>query len=170
MPIWLSLAIAIGILGILVAAVSIRRATARTEIVLEGINEGLPEAAATSMTPLQKRAWCGLGIGAAVSLAILANFVDKGVTKYDEDPAMRGLVSALFVGGLVANAVLLLPLRRPGQVDERDHEIMSRAWAVQSLAVILSLAAWAIALTEFSTLMVNTLALCAGILLGATGG
>ena len=76
-----------------------------------------------------------------------------------------------------------LTIRKPGLVDERDKLIMSRSPQIQLLAVIFSLVAWVIVLTELyrdtgqipvvfltlifiSTLIVSTLAQSLGILIG----
>lgn len=145
------------------------------------------------MAPLQKRAWIGLGVGVVISVAMLAVFVIKGVTAFHENLEMRVIVDILLVGGLIAWAVLLASTRAfpgwriPGwakvSCDERDETIIRRALSVQLLAVIFSLVAWAIALTEvyweqgqipivypylifFSTLIVNMMAQAIGILIG----
>ena len=76
-----------------------------------------------------------------------------------------------------------LALRKRGMVDERDRLIMDRAPRVQWLAVVFSLVAWTIALTEIyweqgqipvvflylifmSVLIVSTLAQSLGIIIG----
>jgi len=137
------------------------------------------------MAPLQKRAWYGLAIGAVFAIALLLVFIIKGnVTTFEEDLGFRVIVYALWVGGLVAYLIVMnLTLRKPGQIDERDRQIMNRAPKTQLVAVIFSLAAWSIALTEvywesgqipvvFPTLMlisiliVSTLAQSIGILIG----
>jgi len=140
------------------------------------------------MAPLQKRAWLGLGIGVAMSVAILAIFITKGATSWNEDQGMRLIVYALFIVGVVLyGIVLFLTRRKPGQpeviMDERDRVIMSRAPMVQLWAVVVSLVIWTIALTEvywdqgeipivfpqlmfFSILIVNVLAQAIGILIG----
>jgi len=137
------------------------------------------------MAPLQKRAWYGLGIASIFAIALLVVFLTKGdVTTFNEDLGFRLTVYGLWIGGLVAYLIVMnLTLRKPGQVDERDKLIMGRAPKVQLLAVIFSLAAWSIALTEvywdqgqipvvfptlilISILIVSTLAQSIGILIG----
>jgi len=137
------------------------------------------------MAPLQKRAWYGLVIGLVFAVALLLVFITRGdVTTFDEDLGFRMIVYALWVGGLVAYLIVMnLTLRKPGQIDERDRLILGRAPKIQLLAVIFSLAAWSIALTEvywdqgqipvifatlmlISTLVVSTLAQSVGILIG----
>jgi len=137
------------------------------------------------MAPLQKRAWYSLAIGLALAIALIGVFIAKGdVTNFDEDLGFRLIVYALWIGVPLAYLIVVnLTLRKPGQVDERDRLIMGRAPRIQWLAVIFSLAAWIIVLTELywdqgqvpviyltlifiSTLIVSTLAQSLGILIG----
>ncbi len=137
------------------------------------------------MAPLQKRAWYGLAIGLVFAIALLLVFMVKGgISTFTEDTGFRVIISVLWVGGLAANLILVnLTLRKPGLVDERDRLIMDRAPRVQWLAVIFSLVAWTITLTEvyweqgeipviflylifMSILIVGTLAQSLGILIG----
>ena len=91
---------------------------------------------------------------------------------------------ALWIGvPLVYLIVVNLTLRKSGQVDERDRLIMERAPRIQFLAVLFSLIAWVIVLTEvfrdqgqvpviylnlimISTLIIGTIAQSLGILIG----
>jgi len=136
------------------------------------------------MAPLQKRALYSLAIGIVWGIAIIVVFIAKGgVTAYTEDTAMRMIVYGLLIGGLLAYCIMMATLRKPGQVDERDKLIMSRAPIVQLWAVFISLAVWSIALTEIywdqgqipvifpylvfmSLFIVNVLAKSIGILIG----
>jgi len=136
------------------------------------------------MAPLQKRALYGLVIGVVFAIALIVIFITKGVTTFDEDLGFRLIVYALWIGVPLAYLISVnLTLRKPGQVDERDRLIMGRAPRIQWLAVIFSLAAWVIVLTEvywnqgqvpvifltlilISTLIVSTLAQSIGILIG----
>jgi len=137
------------------------------------------------MAPLQKRAWYSLAIGLALAIALIGVFIAKGdVTTFDEDLGFRLIVYALWIGVPLAYLIVVnLTLRKTGQVDERDRLIMGRAPRIQWLAVIFSLAAWIIVLTELywdqgqvpviyltlifiSTLIVSALAQSLGILIG----
>ena len=137
------------------------------------------------MAPLQKRAWYGLATGMVFAVALLVVFILKGgIGTFTEDVGFRIIIDVLWVGGLVANLVLVnFTLRKRGMVDERDRLIMDRAPRVQWLAVVFSLVAWTIALTEIyweqgqipviflylifmSVLIVSTLAQSLGILIG----
>jgi len=137
------------------------------------------------MAPLQKRAWYSLVIGVICAIALIAVFVAKGdVNNFDEDLGFRLIVYALWVGVPLAYLIIVnLTLRRPEQIDERDKLIMERAPKAQYLAVLFSLVAWVIVLTEIfgnegelpviyltlimiSTLVISTIALSAGILIG----
>jgi hypothetical protein len=91
---------------------------------------------------------------------------------------------AVLIGVPLVYLILVnLTLRKPTQVDERDRLIIERSSRAQWLAVIFSLVAWTIALTEIyrdqgqvpiaflnlifmSTLIISTLAQSLGILLG----
>ena len=137
------------------------------------------------MAPLQKRALYSLGIGIALAIALIVVIIVKGdVTTFDEDLGFRLIVYALWVGVPLAYLIVVnLTLRKPEQLDERDRLIMGRAPQVQLLAVIFSLVAWVIVLTEvfhdqgqvpviyltfimISTLIISTLAQSLGILIG----
>jgi len=137
------------------------------------------------MAPLQKRALYSLGIGVVLAIALIMVFILKGdVTTFTEDLGFRLIVYALWVGvPLVYLIVVNFTLGKPEQIDERDRLIMGRAPQVQLLAVIFSLVAWVIVLTEsywgqgqvpviyltlimISTLIISTIAQSAGILIG----
>jgi hypothetical protein len=137
------------------------------------------------MAPLQKRAWWGLATGLVFAIASLLVFIFMGGIKtFDEDANFRIIIDVLWVGGLVANLVILnMALRKPSMVDERDKLILDRAPRIQWLAVVFTLVAWVIALNEvyretdlipavflyvmfMSVLIVSTLAQSLGILIG----
>ena len=137
------------------------------------------------MAPLQKRALYSLVIGVVFAVALIVIFIVKGdVTTFDEDLGFRLIVYALWVGVPLAYLIVVnLTLRKPGQVDERDRLIMERAPRFQFLAVLFSLTAWVIVLTEvfwdegqvpviyltlilISTLIIGTIAQALGILFG----
>ncbi len=137
------------------------------------------------MAPLQKRAWWGLGVGLVFAAAFTLVFILKGgIETFNEDQGFRIIINVLWVGGLIANLVIVnLALRKPGMVDERDLRIVERAPRIQWLAVVFTLVAWMIALTEIyweqgqipviflyvifmSVLIVSTISQCLGILIG----
>ena len=137
------------------------------------------------MAPLQKRVWYGLAVGVVFAVAGLVVFILKGgISTFDEDAGFRLIIDGLWIGGLIANLIIMnLALRKPSLVDERDRLIMDRAPRVQWLAVVFSLVAWVIVLNEvyretnlipsvylylifISILIVSTLAQCLGILIG----
>ena len=135
------------------------------------------------MVSQQKRAWYGLVIGVIWTISIVVVFITKGgVTTYTEDSGMRLLMGGLFLGGIIAYSLMWF-LTRGATMDERDRLILSRTPKIQLLAVMLSLAAWAIGLGEaywdegqipvifpylilLSTVIVNILALNVGVLIG----
>ncbi len=137
------------------------------------------------MAPLQKRAWWGLGTGLVFAAAFVLVFILKGgIETFDEDQGFRIIINVLWIGGLVANLVIVnLAPRKPGMADERDLRIVERAPRIQWLAVVFTLAVWMITLTEvysdtgqipslfmyvifMSVLIVSTLTQCLGILIG----
>ncbi|MFC1984636.1 hypothetical protein ACFLU0_01305 [Chloroflexota bacterium] len=136
------------------------------------------------MTPLQKRALYSLGIGIVLAIALVIIIILKDITTFDEDLGFRLMVYALWVGVPLAYLIVVnLTLRKPEQIDERDRLIMAKAPKIQYLAVLFSLVAWTIALTEvfqdqgqvpviyltlimISTLIISTISQSAGILIG----
>jgi len=105
------------------------------------------------MTPQQKRAWYGLAIGIVWSLALVAVFVAKGATAFDEDAGMRFTVYGIFAAGVLAYVAMMYitgwRMRRQGPImDERDRMILRKVPAYQMLAVLVTLAAWSVILTE----------------------
>ena len=137
------------------------------------------------MAPLQKRAWYSLAIGLVFAIAIPVVFIAKGgISTFNEDQGFRIIVDILWIGALLASLLMTgITFRKPGQIDERDRLIMDRAQKVQLLAVIFSLVAWVIALTEIyhtegqvpvvflylifmSVLIVMALAQSIGVLIG----
>ena len=137
------------------------------------------------MAPLQKRAWWGLGTGLIFAAAFILVFILMGgIETFNEDQGFRIIIDVLSVGCLVANLVIVnLALRKPGMADERDLRIAERAPRIQWLAVVVTLVAWTITLTEvyhetgqipslfmyvilMSVLIVSTLGQSLGILIG----
>ncbi len=137
------------------------------------------------MAPLQKRALYSLLIGLVLTIVLIAVLVIQGdVTAFDRDLNLRLIMYAVLIGvPLIYLIFVNLTLRKPTQVDERDRIIIERSSKAQWLAVIFSLVAWTITLTEIyhdkeqvpiaflnlifiSTLIISTLAQSFGILLG----
>jgi len=137
------------------------------------------------MAPLQKRALYSFIIGLVITVALIAVLLAQGdITAFDRDPNLRLIMYAVLIGVPLVYLILVnLTLRKPTQVDERDRVIIERSSRAQWLAVIFSLVAWTIALTEIyrdqrqvpiaflnlifmSTLIISTLAQSLGILLG----
>ncbi len=133
----------------------------------------------------QKRALYSLIIGIALTIALIIVFLIKGdVTAFDRDLNLRLILYAVLIGVPLVYLILVnLTLRKRTQIDERDRLIVERSSRAQWLAVIFSLAAWTIILTEIyddqrqvpvaflnlifiSTLLISTLAQSLGILLG----
>jgi hypothetical protein len=153
--------------------------------VLRYLGETLKRKRGEIMAPLQKRALYSLVIGVVCAIALIGIFVAKGdVATFDEDLGFRLVVYALWIGVPLSYLIVVnLTLTKPKQVDERDRLIMARAPRTQFLAVLFSLAAWVIVLTEvfsdrgqvpviyltlimISTLIIGTIAQALGILIG----
>jgi len=137
------------------------------------------------MAPLRKRALYGLVIGICLAVAMLALFLLKGgVDRFEADLGFRLVIDVLWIAGLVTPLVLFRPITRSSaRFDERDRSIMDRSGRVQWLAIVLSLAAWLIILSEayhaqglvpvtflyimfISILAVSTIAQSLGMLIG----
>lgn len=136
------------------------------------------------MAPLQRRALYSLIIGFVLAVALVTVLVLKGATSFDTEGSVRSVLYAALVGVPLVYLILVnLTLRRPTQVDERDKLIVERSVRAQWLAVIFSLAAWTITLTEIyrdegqvpvmflnlifvSVLIISTLAQSLGVLIG----
>ena len=105
------------------------------------------------MTPQQKRAWYGLAIGIIWTLAMVALFVIKGATAFDEDTGMRFTAYAIFAAGVLAYVAMLYVTgwrmrKQEPIIDERDRMILRKVPVYQMFAVLLTLATWAVALSE----------------------
>lgn len=134
------------------------------------------------LTPLQRRAWAALGIGAGVLLVAVAIVINRGLAASLEDPGTRFLIYALLLLALMSH-LWIVWFSRGEQTDERDRIILNGAPALQSVAVLVTLVAWSVGLTEayqgvgsipavFPTLIfvscvvVSSVSLFAAILLG----
>lgn len=137
------------------------------------------------MAPLQRRALYSLAIGLLLSVALIAVLAAQGdVTAFEREPNVRMVLYAVLIGVPLVYGVLVgVTLRRPPWIDERDRLVLDRSVKAQWVAVVISLAAWTVALTEVyhdtglvpvafltlifvSVLIVSPLAQSAGILLG----
>jgi len=110
------------------------------------------ELAGTPMPPLKKRAWLGLVIALATTVTVTGMVASRGAMSYWENDDFRLTVVMIFIAGLVLHSVLngLMALKneREGGMDERDRNILARAPAVQTAAVLLTLAAWLVTLGQ----------------------
>jgi hypothetical protein len=137
------------------------------------------------MAPLQKRALLSFLIGFAFTIALVVVLLLEGdVNAFNSDETLRWITYAALIGVPLTYLILIdITLRKPTQLDERDRLIILKSGRVQWLAVIFSLAAWIITLTEIfqetrqvpvvyltlimiSTLIISILAQSLGILLG----
>ncbi len=137
------------------------------------------------MAPLQKRALYSFLIGCVFAIALIVFFLlEDDVTAFNRDETLRWITYAALIGVPLTYLILIdLALRKPTELDERDRLIIFRSGRVQWLAVVFSLAAWMITLTEIyraqrqvpvvflslifmSVLIISILAQSFGILLG----
>jgi hypothetical protein len=102
-------------------------------------------------TPLQRRAWLGLGLGLLALVAFAAVLGFGGIEGFDARPPLRLAVYGVLALGTLAHS-LVLPRGVGGRpkrwADERDLQLFDRAPSVQGLAVLLAIAGWTIGLTE----------------------
>jgi hypothetical protein len=137
------------------------------------------------MALLQKRALYSLVIGLVLTIILIVVLVAHGdVTAFDSNLNLRLIMYVVFIGVPLINLILMdISLRKPTQLDERDRLIIGKSVRTQWLAMIFSLVAWTITLTEIyrnegqvpiaflnlifvSILIISTLAQSLGILLG----
>ena len=137
------------------------------------------------MAPLQKRALYSFVIGLVLTIVLIVILVAQGdITTFERESNLRFIIYAVLIGVPLIYLILVnLTLRKPTQLDERDRLIIERSSRAQWLAVIFTLVAWTIALTEIyrdqgqvpiaflkliftSTLIISTLAHSLGILVG----
>ena len=142
---WLAFALAALALGLaLVGALVLIRVFHRTPPVTP---EERAELASLPMSPLQKLAWAGFGIGALQSLAIGVVFAARGgAAVYEQDHSMRLVVAGLFVVGLALSGILSVLVQF--KADERERWVLAWGPRVQSLAVLIAVALGTVFLVE----------------------
>ena len=124
-----------------------------------------------------------------LAAGIVALVASRGIEAYADDSSMQHTILGLFIGaGAIMASLLIDPFGLPRKdgsdvSDERDFRVVERAPRVQSVAVILTLAAWLTFLTLryhgssavpmvflyllfCSALIAHTLGLSLGVLLG----
>jgi len=137
------------------------------------------------MAPLQRRALLCLIIGLAFAGALVVVLILEGdINAFNEDGYLRWITYAALVAAPLSYLILIdLTLKKPTEMDERDRLIILKSSRVQWLALIFSMLAWMIALSEIyrsegsvpivfldlimiSMLIISTLAQTLGILIG----
>jgi hypothetical protein len=137
------------------------------------------------MAPLQKRALLSFLIGFAFTIALVVVLLLEGdVNAFNSDETLRWITYAALIGVPLTYLILIdITLRKPTQLDERDRLIILKSGRVQWLAVIFTMVAWTVSLTEiyhdqgqipivfvslvfFSILIISILAQSLGILIG----
>jgi len=109
------------------------------------------ELAHLPMTPLQKRAWWGLLIGLAMTLAIVIVIGRASAAVYFEDDDLRLVVLGLLGLTLLSFLFVVVPAGLAAgsrRLDERDQRVLSSAPHFQAAACLVTVTFWAIALTE----------------------
>lgn len=185
MTIWsvLTIATAFAVTGLIMYYVHVER-TRRGRLEPMTDEDGKP--LRLPMTVLQVRALWALGIGTATLLWIVFLFIEHGAENYYQDDGMRIAVYLIAIGGAAAYGLvhLVTGLRNRGvPKDERDIAVLNWAPTVQVTGMTLTLAIWAIGLTEtywsagavpvaypilifLSTLIVGGLFQALGVLIG----
>ena len=107
----------------------------------------------TPMTPLQKRAWIGLGVGLIVCIALIYLFTTYGIMTVMETDRLRHIYTGFWIGGLLLYVFIVVghivkAEFGKAEIDERDKRILSRAPNVQRIAILLTVVVWSIVLTE----------------------
>lgn len=137
------------------------------------------------MAPLQKRALLCFIIGLVFASAMVVVLILEGdINAFNEDGYLRWITYAALIAAPLSYLILIdLTLKKPTEMDERDRQIILKSSRVQWLAVIISMLAWMIALSEIyraegrvpivfldlimiSVLIISTLAQTLGILIG----
>lgn len=182
--IWLLVAVGGGVLFVLGAAPFVKRLLPAHDV---ASRQAAAELAGLPPTALQKRARWSFFVGTVVGVAIFAALAQWGPAELFANRSLRLPLLGLFMASVVAHALVLSVARPrrsgPERLDERDRLILTRAPALQSVAVVVSLALWSIVLEEVysdagavplqfpflifvTTFIVQMLALAGGILVG----
>jgi hypothetical protein len=147
----------------------------------------LPPGESMPTTALQRIARQTLMLASCLTLAAGAIVAYCGAQVFWDDDQVRLTVTALLIAALAVFTVYMSRVARwttrdDGTLDERDRAILASAPAGQAPAMIVTLAAWMIGLTEtyrdthmvptvflylmfWSCLMVSVLALLAGVVI-----
>ena len=148
----------------------------------------LPVGVELPATALQKVSRWGLGLGAVLAAATAGVVLVYGPERTYDDDGIRLVFTLLLLAVLVVFAVVTALIkawttREDGTLDERDLEILGRAPAIQSAAMLVTMAVWMVGLVErfheagsvplfylylifWSCVVVNLLGLPMGVLLG----
>jgi len=175
---WILLAL---VAGLLVVFFSIRRALRDRPPLDLGPDE-------RTVTPLQRLAAWAVAIGLIVTACAVGLVVHFGPDAFDTDTVVRLSVTGVLLFGIALFTAFLVRVRlwlrrEDGALDERDRAILKGAPSAQPGAMLITLAAWMIGLSEtyraaghvplvylylifWSLLIVDLIALPLGILLG----
>jgi len=176
---WILLGLVVGLLFI---SFSVRRAMRDRPRLVLGPDEQAPAA------PLQRLAVWAAGIGVVVTTCAVTLVAYFGPDAFEKNDRVRLTVTGVLLLGLLLFTGFLVRVRvwlkrEDGALDERDRAILARAPSTQPGAMLITLAAWMIGLTEayratghlplvylnlifWSLVLVDLVALPLGILLG----
>ena len=180
---WGPIAVLVALGFVVVAVIAIK--LLRDHRIVPSTPEEAEEIAHLPMTSLQRRAWWSFSIQLALAVAIVVLVARVGVVEYSADDSLRLVVLVLAFLSLGVYLGMILPAAFRavrGEADERDEKVMANASGVQVVAMMITVVAWTIYLTEAfrgvgipteymyplsgSVFLVFMLAHSAGILLG----
>jgi len=139
--------VALGIVAVVVLAVM----WFRDHRIVPSSPEEAEEMAHLPMTSLQRRAWWAFSIQLVLAIAIVVLVARVGVVEYSADDSLRSIVLVLVFMSLGVYLGMLVPaaLRAArGDADERDEKVMANASSIQVGAMMITVFAWTIYLTE----------------------
>lgn len=146
---WGAIAVLVGIIFLVALVAGVR--WLRNQRVVPESPEEAEELAHLPMTSLQRRAWWAFGLGLAFAVAIVALVAPNGVVEYSNDDSLRMTVVLLVMASIAVYLTMLGPTAlRFGRedVDERDLKVMALAPTFQAGAMLVTVVAWTIYLTE----------------------
>lgn len=146
---WAPIAILVGVGFVVVAVIAVK--WLRDQRIEPSSPEEADEMAHLPMTPLQRRAWWAFSIGFVLAVAIFALMAINGIEEYSADDTLRTIVTVLILVSLGVYVGMLVPTAlRAGRADadERDLRVMATAPSIQAGAMLVTVFAWTIYLTE----------------------
>jgi hypothetical protein len=139
------------ILALVIAFALVAMAARRTRRLLPALE--LPPGETFPATPLQRLATRSLAAAAGLTAIAAGIVIVAGPQRFWDDDAVRLTVTGLTVLAVGMGALPSIRARRwasaeDGQLDERDRTILTSASGGQAGAILVTVAAWMIGLTE----------------------